>query len=109
MNKGSWLKHCQSIKHKNNIGENNSAENSDKGWRPKFIRNQVKPTKVTYSNEECFHCIFCNEVKKNTSESTVDVKAGSKVIQIKICETCLMEHLAPPGDNIEQNFAPPRG
>ena len=65
--------------------------------------------KVTYSNEDWFHCIFCNEVKeKNTSEGTVEVKKGLKMIQIKICETCRVS-LLDPVDNMEQNPAPPGG
>ena len=137
MIKNSWSQHCKSLKHRaalldpeNEVVEqaDDESDKSDEsggagcskqlcskkkivGWRPKVVRNRVRPImKVTYSNEDWFHCIFCNEVKeKNTSEGTVDVKKGLKMIQIKICETCLMEHLAPPGDNIEQNFAPPRG
>ena len=131
MIKNSWSQHCKSLKHRatlldpvNEVVEQADDESDESGveqsclskkkivgWRPKVVRNRVRPImKVTYSNEDWFHCIFCNEVKeKNTSEGTVDVKKGLKMIQIKICETCLMEHLAPPGDNIEQNFAPPRG
>ena len=65
--------------------------------------------KVTYSNEDWFHCIFCNEVKeKNTSEGTVDVKKGLKMIQIKICETCNLEQSAPPeGSSNLEHPAPP--
>jgi hypothetical protein len=118
MIKNSWSQHCKSIKHLGRIAappleqEEQKNNESDEpggagcsmqrcsGWRPKVVRNRVKPImKVTYSNEDWFHCIFCNEVKeKNTSEGTVEVKKGLKMIQIKICETCLIEQtLARPG------------
>ena len=116
MIKNSWSQHCKSLKHLGRIAappleqEEQADDESDEsgveqrcskkkivGWRPKVVRNRVRPImKVTYSNEDWFHCIFCNEVKeKNTSESTVDVKKGLKMIQIKICETCRAALLDP--------------
>ena len=54
MNKGSWLKHCQSIKHMGRIAAPSLKEGENAGWRPKFIRNQVNPTKVTYRTKNAF-------------------------------------------------------
>jgi len=103
MIKNSWLKHFKSIKHRSVVPLHHGSvvplhhvSDTDKtgvqqpaaGWRPKIIRTKPVKNRVTYSNEECFHCIFCDEVKKNVTKRLIDLKSGSTEIQIEICEGC---------------------
>lgn len=88
MIKNSWLKHCKSMKHIEHLAQPGDTDNNAVGWRPKIIRTKPVKNRVTYSNEECFYCIFCNEVKKNVTKRFIDLKSGSKEIQIDICEGC---------------------
>lgn len=103
MIKSSWLKHCKSIKHIEHLAQpgdtDKSEQPTDKGWRPKIIRTNPIKNRVTYSNKEYFHCIFCDEVKKNVTKRFIDLKSGSREIQINICEECHRATLLDPVDN----------
>ena len=116
MIKSSWTSHCKTKKHlersaappleqhsctQSDFSSDEALRSSDeevdyddgmkkhppKGWRLKKPR--LEPiVKVTFPKDDWFYCIFCNKVKKNASGCMVDLKKGSKVIQIKVCRGC---------------------